>query len=209
MGQFKFEFWLREKVKREPHVETSAELRARELGRSLWTPRFDFIPLDEFELGIGNSSYPKVKWADSASRSLEEQLGEFAAALEVLAEEACEAQIRAAEEARHAQIREAEARLRAEEEHRRQQKIKMRRKAEEARVQDILLQAKTWRESRDLRGFIVAVEAAARGAGLSDTSLLKDWLTWASSIADRLDPTGFPAAMLSRWAETAPACDDD
>ena len=63
-------------------------------------------------------------------------------------------------------------------------------KAEKARVDALLEQAKKWRQSQVLRDFIEAAKElhmACNGVIEPDNGF-SDWLRWATEQADRLDP---------------------
>ena len=72
-------------------------------------------------------------------------------------------------------------------------------KAERARVDSLLRQAKNWRKSRDLRGYIEASRQKHLAAcGQAEPSgEFAQWLQWATQQADRLDPfTESPPSIL-------------
>jgi hypothetical protein len=55
-----------------------------------------------------------------------------------------------------------------------------------AKIDGLLSQAKAWREAKNLREFIQAVETAV--GEQSRTEQFRTWSNWALSQADKLDP---------------------
>lgn len=125
-------------------------------------------------------------WRDTPKRSLETRLGQVVTGLIELAGHARERQVEEERQRQEAQERERrrqeEARLRAEK--------RQRFKAEQARVDSLLLEAKDWKQSRDLREYIEAKRRKhlTDGKTIEPGSDLALWLEWASQQADRLDP---------------------
>lgn len=75
----------------------------------------------------------------------------------------------------------AEARLREEE----QRRLKAEQAAMAEREQLLLVEAGAWRNAEAIRAYV----AHLRVAGAAPAPALMDWLTWADTVADKLDPT--------------------
>jgi hypothetical protein len=69
---------------------------------------------------------------------------------------------------------------------RRAQELREQQEAERLRIDALLADAAAWEQSRVLRSYIEAV--GARGPGAGDQESLGQWLAWAKSQADCLDP---------------------
>src|SRR6266699_1856643 len=64
-------------------------------------------------------------------------------------------------------------------------------KAEKARLDALLTQAKNWRKSKLVRKLVEAVRASHFAAGpIESGSKIAEWIEWATKQADRLDPLG-------------------
>lgn len=121
----------------------------------------------------------KKNWKETEDEPLEEILNEIVVGI-----------VTAAHVARKAQEkRDKEERLRQEELLRRQDE-EQRRQEEEARRKSLEVQSELWVKSQTLRAFLQACERliVERSGGIDPGSAEAQWLIWAYSHADRLDP---------------------
>jgi len=89
---------------------------------------------------------------------------------------------------RDAEKKELERRQREEEE--RQRQIEEARKREQARIDALIRDASRWRQSREIREYLIEVRrtCAESGRAIEPGSQLQRWLTWADEIAVQLNP---------------------
>lgn len=186
-----------------PHVLTDAE--QRELRRSPWKqfPKFDNVLSGRLHLKIERDGSHEVHldhrsyryernsdtWSDETKRPLETRVREVARAIKkgvVDDTETEERQKRERTEAREAYEREKAAERQAWEAIR-----------DRARSKALLVQRETifarsfenWQGARELREFADQLEAAAIAKGLlAERPRLEQWLEWARTRADWLDP---------------------
>jgi hypothetical protein len=117
-------------------------------------------------------------WGDSGTGRLEDRLNAFVIGL-------VNASVRKRAERLERELRERECR---EEMRRREESTRLRRVAE-ARVKALEEHTASWKRSREIRAYILAVkEAAVRQQGqIPEGSGFDKWLKWASGQAERLD----------------------
>ena len=127
----------------------------------------------------------RYTWRDTEKKKLEERLNQFVAGLVEMAarvkqhdeEVKKQNELRRQEEMRHQE----EARQRAE-------KRKLF-KAEKARVDFLVRQAKEWRLSKLVRELVEAArEAHSAASPIEPGSKIAQWIEWATQQADRFDP---------------------
>jgi hypothetical protein len=142
--------------------------------------RYAYTPSGELNFKISGAFFYGVKqnWTEKANKPIEEQLNEIMAAILTAAHMALKTLQKDEEEKR---LRE-DALIRQQEEARRQE--------EEARRKELEVQSQNWVKSRNLRAFLQACEGvlAKRSGTLPPNSAEAEWLRWAYSHADRLDP---------------------
>lgn len=137
----------------------------------------------------------RKSWRDSEKHKIEDRLNKFVAGLVNFAARKKEHD---AEQERRAEQERQEQRRREEEAQRRVEKRKLI-QAEQQRVDSLMQQAKSWRASQDLRGYIEARKQAhlAVYGEMEPESDFARWLAWAIQQADRLDPlTESPPSIL-------------
>jgi hypothetical protein len=131
-------------------------------------------------LEIGNE-YGYSRWCgDTKRHRLEESLNDFMVDLVEAAE---------IERLRHEESAALQRKWAEEERQRREEELARAREDETARKLEE--DASAWCRAHRIRSFVAAVENAARGQSQNDTipAALVNWLVWARSFADRLDPT--------------------
>ncbi|WP_324715292.1 hypothetical protein U7230_07820 [Carboxydochorda subterranea] len=174
---------MRELVARTPHTVTPEEkLRQR---HDPWAriPDWDYTPSGRLALEIRDLEYlglgVRQRWVDGTSQRLEPCIGKFIVGLEQAAR---------AKRAHHEEV-ERRRREWAEEERKRTLE-RLKREQEQARHQELVREADTWATAQRVRLYAAAVErqAQAQGMDTSPNSPVGRWLTWARSVADRLDP---------------------
>ena len=176
-GDEKLELHLNERirqVRRQLTEEEKAERRYLSTDQK-WTQ--EKVPTGELILKIKEPNRYSMtrEWREAADAPLEDKLGDVLAQIAGLFEEI-----------RLRRVREAGQRARQwkiEEERRR---VEMERKRETIRYRRLLDQCKNWRTSAEIRAFVAAVEATPRIA--MHTERFAEWMTWALTHADRIDP---------------------
>lgn len=137
----------------------------------------------------------RKSWRDAEKQRIEDRLNKFVAGLVSFAARKKEHD---AEVERRAEQERQEQRRREEEAQRRTEKRKLI-QAEQQRVDSLMQQAKSWRASQNLRGYIEArkqAHLAVHGQIEPDGDFAR-WLIWATQQADRLDPlTASPPSIL-------------
>ncbi|WP_077441457.1 Arm DNA-binding domain-containing protein [Rhodanobacter sp. C01] len=177
------ELSVTERVRRKEHVDTPEETKAKERywklprypGREYpGTPRHDYLATGILTITAGR--WPSRSWNDTERTPLERRFPEVVSGLILLA-----AEIHAREEK---QAREAEQRRLAKEHYAR---IMEQRKRERGLFEALETEATKWERAARLRAYVDAVEHAAT---LEDelTDELVDWIDWARTKADWLDP---------------------
>lgn len=125
-------------------------------------------------------------WRDSDKRRVEDCLNKIVQGLIAQAGRLKEHN----EEARRREQARRTAEARREEEAKARAEKRERLKAEGARVDALLQQARNWQESRNLRDYIAEVRRThlAKHGTIEPGSQIGEWLNWATEQADRLDP---------------------
>jgi len=145
-----------------------------------WEPkRYTYTPSDRLVLAV-QEDYLNVRgrWSDTAKRRLEDLLNDIVVGLVENAEA-----MRRRREERERQQREREA---AEQ----RRLVEAQRKQREAvRVRALEQEMRRWRKSRAVRDYVTAMREAAVRAGVAENERVVEWLAWAESYADGLDPT--------------------
>jgi hypothetical protein len=142
--------------------------------------QYDYVPTGRLGFRI-TSSYLGVRgsWADGTKQRVEECLNDIVIGI-VAAAEAIKAR-RLEQEARHREYLAAEER---------RQQAERRRQEEAARIRALESTVGAWRRAATIRQYVEAMRQAAEASGVADeASPLNEWLQWAESYADRVDPT--------------------
>ena len=169
---------LAERLKRVDHVLTPLELEKRRKNQYFWTPSHDYLPTGQLTLTIDSLRISRRNWRDDKKRRLEGHLGEFIVAL-VLA---------AANERTWREERERERQIMIQEELRRLE-LEQLRQEESERFRRLELEAMDWRQANLIRDYVKAVEESGKGTeDLSEQTGRDEWVAWARSKADWLDP---------------------
>ena len=176
---------IREKLRRVNHELTDEE-RARE-ARSGWSwhRKYDFHPTGELRIQLDDVEFLKVRksWSDGKRAKIEEKLGAAVLGVEFALAAIAE------------QEREwAAARKRRDEEHRLRQEAKRQREDQARKVAQLEALARQWEASGRIRRFIEAVRVVHSRDVAVDP--FKEWLAWANSTADSIDPTRKPIESL-------------
>ncbi|UOE43083.1 hypothetical protein [Agromyces larvae] len=105
-------------------------------------------------------------------------------------------------------IRAKEIAIEREEEWRVERQKAIQRLTESRRAEELHRQVELWRQSREIRDFVAALEATAAQLIADDADACREWATWASAYADQLDPTlgalRMPAPRPFRADDLAP-----
>ncbi len=177
-------FYLEEKVRREPYQPTSAEQKMIQKDRfySFRLPDYSYVSTGYLSLKLDaiNSSGLRSTWTDGKKQRVEMCLNRFIAAAHQAAAYRKAARIK----------RGRDERERAEQQ-RRDAILRQQIEREQSRLDVLTEQVKAWHAAEDLRAYIQAV----RGAGyysrhsITDGRDIDQWSAWALEQANRLDPT--------------------
>jgi hypothetical protein len=195
VGEAVIEMRLWERSKRSERELTAEE---RKKPPHMIYDRYVYTPSGELNFKISGAFFHGVKenWTEKASKPIEEQLNEIVAAILTAAHVALKKRQKDEEEKRLRQ----EALVR-------QQESEQKRQEEESRRKELELQSQNWVKSQNLRAFLRACEGAMaeRSGGLAPDGAGAEWLRWAYSHADRLDPlrNGYLESVASEVTEAA------
>lgn len=177
----KYQLRLRELTRREPHVPTQKELADKEKYSYTKIPKWDYFPSGplSFELGHETGNHALRVWADGKMRRVEDMIPEIVRGIMEEADAAKARRKREWEESRR-QAMEAQARYEAEK----------RRKEEQAQTDALVREVERWETSRRIHRYVRVVRRTVleRHGRIDKGSELDTWMSWASSVANRLDP---------------------
>ncbi len=168
---------IEEKVDR---ADREASTISRSPRRFRYGSEDDWHPTGQLVLRIDHSYLSGIRcsWGDGKKQRVEQCLNAFVVGLVAASESLREQRLR--REAWEREWREAEAR-RAEEVRRREE--------EAARIRALESALASWQRSCLVREFVAEAHRAVEAAGiLQPGSPLDEWLSWARSYADRVDP---------------------
>lgn len=178
-------------------IEQKRSTRAEQSQRGRTSPIRLRLTLDHLP------EYPDLFWAweDQDEKTIEKQIGELAVAIAVRGEMGYRAWVirchRWHVERRNEYLE--NQRLKREEEERKRREEILRLAAE--RRKRLLTDTKAWRLAADVRGFIDAVcERYVQPKDIETDERFKDWITWATDEANRIDPLVKPLAQLIEYA---------
>ncbi|QIM18664.1 hypothetical protein G7066_08670 [Leucobacter coleopterorum] len=206
-----------------PHVPTEAEQRA--LRRSPWkqVPKFDSVPSGRLQLKIerdgshtvdlGRQSYRYERnsdsWSDEKKKPLERRLRVIARAIKEGVVDDADALER--EKQRRTEEYEAYERERAAE-RRAWEVVRERARAKALLIQREMIFARTfesWQGAQELRDFARQLEAEATAKGLIEARpRLQEWLEWARTRADEIDPIVTLQHLDDGVFDAEPSADD-
>ena len=193
LGQ-RIDFSVKEKKKRTKHELTKEEAARKREGRLFFVHRWDYLPTGclalYIDLDVWVSSGYRRKWSDTKRLPLEGQLTYFVRGAIYIASAARRvlAYRKMAEQAA------AEQRLKKIEEERKQAE-------EEDRLRELDDKVARWIKSMQLRAYIREYERRFAEREFPDQVRLdfKEWVTWATDYANRLDPIkGALANLIAR-----------
>lgn len=171
------ELSLRERLRQQPHKPTEKELQ--EMKQWSWSrpPKFDQIHSGEFELKLENVWGTKHTWNDGKRHRLEQLLNDV-----------IEGMVRAALLEHDRQAARERERLAAEESARRKAEVERRRQQERARIrhlEELMIAADQFDRAR---AFMSRLRDAV--GDTAPDSDLGQWLRWAQTHVDSLEPFG-------------------
>lgn len=184
VGKQRFQFYVKEVYDRHLHSPTERELARQKRDSWYKPPSHDFVSVGNLAIHLDTYDVPRKTWADGKRQRLDEILGEVIEGIE--------------ENARIRQQRDDiwAARMRADEEARRQLAIIAQRERDEAaRAATLVTEAQSWELSKTIRGYIEAVRTAAEARGHAGDPDVRRWIDWAGTEARKHDPLeeGLPA----------------
>lgn len=128
------------------------------------------------------------EWRDLPSKPLEEQMREIVAGFLIIAELLYRHREIYRVERLQVQKAELEATIQRHTEERLQQELVRWEKAEDARRENLLQDVVEWKKAEDIRAFVNARLLAAKDGTPEERDLSERWATWASAVADAIDP---------------------
>ncbi len=152
--------------------------RFKKEGKHSWD-RYIFKPSGRLTFRIESYRCRRANWSDGIKRKLEDYL--YNIMLEIL---------RAAKKKKEHRIAcKIAERIRQEEERIRQEQERLRQE-EQQKIQFLEQQVLNWKKSGDIREYLKAIKTCIidKHGGYDEKSEFDQWLKWASSYADRLDP---------------------
>ena len=176
-----FRFYIKEKVKRKEVPPTPEQKRKMRSSEYYWySKEYTYHPTGVLTLGFANSSNYKLReFNDGKIQRIETLLNKFIVGLyEYIAG------------ARAARIQSEEMQKRHEEQLQREWEARRKAEEERKRVEALFQDAENWRKSENLREYIRAVQEKFNMQDLTEDQIktLTDWVKWASTQADHLDP---------------------
>lgn len=167
-----------------PHVLTKAEAREKALGRGWQIPKYDSAPSGQLAISLDHRADGERRtFSTTDDRPMESVIADVMKALVRIAMRLRADENRQAERDR----REREAvELRRQEAHRRQEE-EARIAAERRRRREVLRQAASYRQLQSVRVLMQQVREMAASAQI-DGDAVQEWLSFAGSVADSLDP---------------------
>lgn len=172
---------VRQATDTRPHVPSVSEQRRAE--REPWykIPKHDHVPTERLQIGVTNGQeHRQWWWSDGQQEApgLEEWLPQILQEIELRArfaeEQRLEKERREAERQRQWEAAMARAKHRLTESHRSDQ---------------LLDELKRWRQCRQLREYIAAMEQKMQTVDDDDArSAAADWIAWATSYVTQIDP---------------------
>jgi hypothetical protein len=172
------DFSIEERVRREVHKLTEKEIADRRRYGYSYAPKYDHVPTGQLTLKITSSygSGLRSTWSDTRHQRLEDCLNQVVAGLVHVA--ACR---------RAERLKEQERQKRVEVEQERRAALRRRLNEERQAVARLEEAARDWHRAEQIRAYVAAIEAKAIGGGeLSEDKA--EWIAWARSQADRIDP---------------------
>ena len=191
-------FAIEEKSDRKAHVPTPKE--KAETQRYSWRTHaaWDHTPSGKLSLRIdvvvGWTDGIRKRWSDRGTAMVEESLDDIVAGMVEVGEAL---RRHTEEEAR----REAERREREKQ----RQEEERRQKIEAARREELEARADAWGRAATLRRFVAEIQARLRDEPEGGSREAREWVAWASSHADCLDPLARGIEALIRDVEAAGA----
>jgi hypothetical protein len=193
IGDAFVEFYLVERttmVRLEPlpklrRPETTEESVARLLRRSV-----EYRPNGQLSIEVDPEYGAAVAWTDKKGRRLEDCLHEVVVGIAAEADRMHARRLEHAHNAEKArQLAEGREQARREAEQRRLE-AEDRRRDEEEKVTKLRATLADWREVRDVRAFIAEARSivAAGGHAIEEGSTLDEFIRWATSRVERIDP---------------------
>lgn len=168
-----------DEIVRRTDYKPTAEEKKRYKERSWMLPRYDHHPTGNLSLNIRDWQAPRKKWSDGKRQNLENCLGPFIQSLRETA--SC---IKAArKQHRLDQIRWAEEKKLREERERLA-------RIEKKKAEKLMADTNDWHQAERLRVYIAQVEALPE-----INEALSEWIDWAKSYAEKIDPINNPETL--------------
>jgi hypothetical protein len=167
-----------------PHVLTKSEAREKAVGRGWQIPKYDSVPSGQLAIALDHRADGERRtFSSSDDRKIESVLADLMRTLVRVAMRLRADENRRSERARREQ--EVAELRRQEEQCRREEEARI---AAECRKRvQLLRQSARFRRAVSLAEFIAAVREAAASEHL-DTDALREWLVFATSVAESIDP---------------------
>jgi hypothetical protein len=164
-------FDIMEITKRVPHKKDTRP------GAYDWGPTYDHEPTGMLRLRLHKSYYGSRDWNGTAERPLEARLNDVIVGF---LEQA------ARDRKRDEEL--AEQHRRWEEERRLREEAEERARRAKAKVDKLVPDASRWETASRIRSYVLRAEKVGR-APISDEQTIEEWVAWALSVAESMDPT--------------------
>ncbi|MFC8585259.1 hypothetical protein ACFUGD_12005 [Streptomyces sp. NPDC057217] len=179
-------FLVLQEQDRTEHVATEKELAEAKQNSGIRIPRFDYTPSERLRFVLsGGQPHRASEWADTPTRSLEDQLAEIAQEVTLRGEAAERRRLDEIEAARQKRIRWEAAMEEARVQY-----------AEAYRVRHFEAQEAAWRHATGLAEYVSAVRSRVEAMPPGQTRTEAEaWIDWAATHVDRLDPLNTPPRL--------------
>jgi hypothetical protein len=171
---------------RTPHEPTAAEVTQRKRYEWSHIPKYDFTPSKRLSLQLsGFYEHRQSKWADTATRSLEDCLPQILQEIEL---RAASAERRRLDEIKASEVRRQQWEVAMDE-----ARVAYR---EDFRKKAFTLQVDKWLRAQEIRDYLQAMQSAIDEIADPDAAAdAAEWLEWCTSDTESIDPLKRRLAM--------------
>ncbi|WP_254710576.1 hypothetical protein [Streptomyces lunaelactis] len=179
-------FLVRQEQDRSDHTPTEKELAEAKKYSWIRIPQFDYTPAGRLRIILsGGQPHRASEWADTADRTLEDQLAEIVQEVDLRGE--------AAERKRLADLEAAQQKRLRWEAAMQQARIAY---AESYRVKHLEAQAEAWRDATSLSEYLSAIRLQTEKLPAGQTKDdAETWTRWADAHLQRLNPVNTPPRL--------------
>jgi hypothetical protein len=193
-------FRLREVTTQSDHTPTQEEReRLRKYPHVSSTPKCDFVGSGRLQIELSRIEGWGLECTikDTKKKRVEDQLNQLVVSL-----------LQSIDHSRRLAAERAREELERQEREQRRLDEETRRREEAARVQSVIDEAESWHRARRLREYLDAVRSHAleKYGAIAEGSELDKWLSWGSTIADRMDPLTLVPIRDGEIPQTTSGC---